>query len=102
MAELQSLGKQVHILSGDSAESVEKLSMLLNIPFDCQHPEQSAIMKMEWIKSLQQDGKKGVMMIGDGTNDVIQDSTIFPACRKLPSESASTPRVSSISMLPTS
>lgn len=62
----------MHILSGDSAESVQKLGILLNIPFNCQHPEQSAIMKMEWIKSIQQDGKRGVMMIGDGTMLVTQ------------------------------
>lgn len=64
--QLQDMGKEVHILSGDSAESVEKLGVLLNIPTTCQHPEQSAIMKMQWIKSVQVDNTKGVMMIGDG------------------------------------
>jgi P-type E1-E2 ATPase len=71
ISQLHSMGKEVQILTGDSAESVEKLSIVLNIPFSCQHPEQSAIMKMEWIKSIQQEGRKGVMMIGDGNDKLM-------------------------------
>jgi soluble P-type ATPase len=40
-------------LSGDSAESVEKIGNFLGIPDECQHPEQSAFMKMKWIKDNQ-------------------------------------------------
>ena len=46
-------GKEVHILSGDSAESVEKLGKTLRIPKQNLHPEHSAFMKMEWIKKNQ-------------------------------------------------
>ena len=60
---------EVHILSGDSAESVEKLGEYLEIPFECLHPEQSAFMKMKWIKDNQEDGEH-VIMIGDGLNDI--------------------------------
>lgn len=60
---------EVHILSGDSAESVEKLGEYLEIPFECLHPEQSAFMKMKWIKDSQEDGEH-VIMIGDGLNDI--------------------------------
>jgi P-type E1-E2 ATPase len=35
-------------------------------------------MKMEWIKKLQETGKDGVMMIGDGLNDIpcLQEAAI--------------------------
>ena len=45
----------VHILSGDSAESVEKLGNYLGIPIECQHPETSTFNKMKWIKDVQED-----------------------------------------------
>lgn len=37
--------KEVHILSGDSKESVEKLGEQLRIPPQFLHPEHSAFMK---------------------------------------------------------
>jgi len=60
----------VHILSGDSAASVEKLGYFLDIPIECQHPEQSTFMKMKWIKDEQRDGTASAIMIGDGLNDI--------------------------------
>ena len=63
---IQSEKTEVHILSGDSSESVEKLGYYLNIPQECLHPEQSAFDKMEWIKQIQSTGDKGVIMVGDG------------------------------------
>ena len=60
----------VHILSGDSAESVEKLGAYLGIPLECQHPEQSTFNKMKWIKEVQHDDRTLAIMIGDGLNDI--------------------------------
>ena len=74
--------KQIHILSGDSRESVEELGNALNIPSNCLHPEHSAFMKMEWIKSTQKDLETddavGVIMVGDGLNDIpcLQEAAI--------------------------
>lgn len=50
VAKLRREGLEVHILSGDSAESVERIGKFLEIPRECLHPEQSAFMKMSWIK----------------------------------------------------
>lgn len=50
VAKLRAESMEVHILSGDSAESVERLGEYLEIPHDCLHPEQSPQMKMNWIK----------------------------------------------------
>lgn len=63
-------GLEVHILSGDSKESVEKLGDHLEIPLHCQHPEHSTFMKMKWIKDVQQDNKNIAIMVGDGLNDI--------------------------------
>ena len=60
-------GLDVHILSGDSRESVEKLGLHLEVPLHCQHPEHSTFMKMKWIKDVQQDASKLAIMVGDGT-----------------------------------
>jgi P-type E1-E2 ATPase len=71
-------GQEVHILSGDSKESVLNLGELLNIPRELLHAEHSSFMKMEWIKKVQELGKDGVMMIGDGLNDIpcLQEAAI--------------------------
>jgi cation transport ATPase len=53
VAKLRKEGMEVHILSGDSSESVDKLGEYLEIPVECLHPEQSAFMKMKWIKDSQ-------------------------------------------------
>jgi P-type E1-E2 ATPase len=49
---------------------VEKIGNFLGIAEECQHPEQSAFMKMKWIKDNQEEKKKLVIMIGDGLNDI--------------------------------
>lgn len=56
ISKIKKEGLEVHILSGDSAESVEKLGEFLNVPLECQHPEQSTFMKMKWIKDVQNEG----------------------------------------------
>ena len=70
ISKIKDLNLDVHILSGDSAESVEKLGLFLDIPVECQHPEQSTFMKMKWIKDVQKDGEASTIMIGDGLNDI--------------------------------
>jgi len=67
MRSLTSEGKQVHIISGDNASEErflqqrlgDKVTMLFN-----QSPED----KLQYINSLQAEGKK-VIMVGDGLND---------------------------------
>jgi Cu+-exporting ATPase len=67
MHSLMDEGKQVHIISGDNAQEEKFLqqqlgntaTMLFN-----QSPEN----KMQYIKSLQKQGKK-LIMVGDGLND---------------------------------
>lgn len=49
---------------------MEKLGTFLDIPLECQHPEQSTFMKMKWIKEVQKDGNRASIMIGDGLNDI--------------------------------
>lgn len=63
---------EVHILSGDSEQSVAKLGEYLELPDSCLHPEHSAFMKMKWIKEGQKDNRL-VIMIGDGMGDIMQD-----------------------------
>jgi cation transport ATPase len=71
------LGQEVHILSGDSRESVSRLGDELKVPGENLHPEHSAFMKENWIKQTQEgmneDGGKGkgVIMVGDGNYALI-------------------------------
>ncbi|PHR99873.1 MAG: heavy metal translocating P-type ATPase [Leeuwenhoekiella sp.] len=55
------------ILSGDNDSEQSKLNRLLDVPV-AMHFNQKPEDKLKFIKSLQQQGKK-VMMIGDGLND---------------------------------
>lgn len=65
--QLQHLGLQVHMLSGDSSGSAERLSKQLGI----QHCTSGASpkQKLDTIAALQAQGAK-VMMLGDGINDI--------------------------------
>lgn len=55
------------ILSGDNDSEQSKLNRLLDVPV-AMHFNQKPEDKLKFIKSLQQQGKK-VMMVGDGLND---------------------------------
>lgn len=54
----------------------------MKIPAECLHPEQSAFMKMQWIQETQKDLESsdsiGVIMVGDGLNDIpcLQEAAI--------------------------
>ncbi|MFD2826425.1 heavy metal translocating P-type ATPase [Leeuwenhoekiella polynyae] len=55
------------ILSGDNNREAPQLNQLLGMPVEM-HFDQKPKDKLEFIKKLQQEGKK-VMMLGDGLND---------------------------------
>jgi Cu+-exporting ATPase len=65
LATLQS-GYDLHVLSGDQAHERKHLSPLF--PTEHLHFNQSPVQKLEYVESLQKQGKK-VMMLGDGLND---------------------------------
>lgn len=54
----------------------------MKIPAECLHPEHSAFMKMQWIQETQKDLESsdsiGVIMVGDGLNDIpcLQEAAI--------------------------
>ncbi|KAJ9096847.1 hypothetical protein QFC21_005120 [Naganishia friedmannii] len=66
--ELQDMGKEVIILSGDLPGPVQELASQLGITPDNAHARQSPEQKLEVIRRLQQEGKK-VCYTGDGSND---------------------------------
>ncbi len=66
MAALRARGLEVIILSGDHAQAVAPVAKRCGI--DHWHAEQSPTMKMDFLQSLQANGKH-VLMVGDGIND---------------------------------
>jgi len=66
MAALRAAGFELIILSGDHPQAVASVAQRTGI--DTWYAEQSPAMKMEFLKSLQKDGKN-VVMVGDGIND---------------------------------
>ena len=64
--QLQKLGIEVHMLSGDRSENVEKVAQEVGI----QHFKASVLPdeKLAYIQQLQENNKK-VAMVGDGIND---------------------------------
>lgn len=66
IAQLQSQGLQLHILSGDRMASVQKLAQQLNLShFQAEATPES---KLAYVQNLQNQQRK-VLMIGDGIND---------------------------------
>ncbi|KAI5448863.1 hypothetical protein NCC49_006060 [Naganishia albida] len=66
--QLQNMGKDVIVLSGDLPGPVSELSRQLGIPSDKAYAQQSPTQKLQAICRLQQQGRK-VCYIGDGSND---------------------------------
>ncbi len=66
--QLQAMAIEVHILSGDSKESVALIGERLGINPLCLHGEMVAAAKKDWMNAKKEQGP--VMMIGDGLNDV--------------------------------
>ena len=63
----QRQGIRAHILSGDQNNAVEKLAKHLGI--DHYKAKQSPEQKLDYVKSLQADGRQ-IAMVGDGINDL--------------------------------
>jgi P-type E1-E2 ATPase len=66
--ELQDMGKEVLILSGDLPGPVQELAGRLGIALDKALAQQSPEQKLAVIRRLQQEGKR-VCYTGDGSND---------------------------------
>lgn len=66
--ELQNMGKEVIVISGDLPGPVLKLASQLGIPPDKAYARQSPGQKLEILRRLQHEGKK-VCYTGDGSND---------------------------------
>ena len=66
MDALQRSAKRVHLLSGDRAESVQRIASVLGISSAIANASPQA--KLEFVQSLQR-GSRVVAMIGDGIND---------------------------------
>ena len=67
VTQLQQMGKQVEILSGDSSGAAEHIGLQLGIPV-C-HSQMSPEKKLDYITALQAQGHR-VLMVGDGINDI--------------------------------
>lgn len=66
LAVLRDKGFGLYILSGDHPKAVESVAQRTGI--DDWHAEQTPLMKMNFLESLQAGGKS-VLMVGDGIND---------------------------------
>lgn len=65
--QLKNLGIKLHLLSGDNESEKERILKLLGEDTQTRF-NQKPIDKLDYIKNLQEEGKK-VLMIGDGLND---------------------------------
>jgi Cu2+-exporting ATPase len=91
--ELQHLGLQVQIFSGDQSARVQKIAKELGLQAHNAHANLSPMDKLERIKTLQTQGRR-VMMVGDGYNDLpvlagADVSMVFDSATHLAQEVAS-------------
>jgi Cu2+-exporting ATPase len=76
VAGLAELGREVHLLSGDRAERVQKVARELGIPAARAHGDMSPDAKAAYVRNLDQDD---TMMVGDGLNDAPAFAAAFVA-----------------------
>ncbi|NEQ30675.1 MAG: copper-translocating P-type ATPase [Leptolyngbya sp. SIO4C5] len=68
LAQLQQLGLEIQILTGDQPAAAEAIAQTLNISADCVLAEMTPAGKVEAIANLQGQGRT-IAIVGDGIND---------------------------------